>query len=108
MGGVTTRRHCRSRLSPIDLRRPVPLPNYPTPDDSPDDPVLSPSDVDRLHIVAADLGEFPDRNNVMAVRVAEDLSRLAAADAGPDELRAAMTHWSFDDVLVTLPLFEYA
>ena len=71
-----------------------------THDASPDGPLLSPSDVDTLHVVADDLRAFPDRRNVMAARVSEDLSRLAvAAEAGGEELRTTMQRWPFDDAL---------
>jgi hypothetical protein len=76
------------------------------PDDSAFDHGPSSSDVDTLHVVAEDLRAFPDRRNVMAARVAEDLTRLAvAAESGAEALHAVMTRWPFDDGLGFL---EYA
>jgi hypothetical protein len=77
-----------------------------THDASPDGPLLSPSDVDTLHVVADDLRAFPDRRNVMAARVAEDLTRLAAAaETGAEALRTVLHRWPFDGALGFL---EYA
>jgi hypothetical protein len=70
------------------------------PDASPPEPTLSPTEVDTLHIVAEDLAAFPDRRNVMAARVSEDLARLvAAAEAGPEAFGATSRRWPYDDAL---------
>ena len=67
------------------------------------DAKLSIADVATLRAVAVELSTIPARENAAAGSVAADLARVAhAAEAGTEDLRAALGNFAFDDAIAFL------
>jgi hypothetical protein len=67
------------------------------------DAEVSTADVAALRAVAVELSAIPARENATAAGVAADLARVAhAGEAGPEDLRAVLSHLALDDAIAFL------